>query len=638
MRNKLEEIAQGRETGSKSRETGRASLFAGQWPDPKSRSRALNILSLIGFVAGLALPLLSGNVLRIRAADLGSRLEILPPLGSYVNLAPIDFVGSTSYTTSDKVVTTSYFYWYDVHSGAHMINSDKTDALTDHPPTLTGFSFKSKAWHKTQLLDMMAAGIDVLLPVYWGAPSERIPDMPPKQQSWSFAGIVPLVEARRELLAEGKQPSRIGMFYDTSTLRFNAWRRHIDLTTDYGRRWFYESVRDFFSLIPPKHWAMIDGRPIVFLYSATFAVNHDQSCIEYLRTEFGRDFAGRTPYIVREISWNVESENLYAWGGALGLKNPGAASLGPGYDHSAVPGREPLVVNREDGQFFIRNWERFLRRPSNLVTIETWNEYHEGTDIAASEEYGRDYIELNRKYVDLFKQGFVPPRPRGPYTDARCLSISLQETNREDGLKQIEWADGVTAPATVAGSASRGVQPTTHGGSYIYFRIDDSFKWSVKMNVSIVVEYFDASPGSVGIEFDGSDMNAPFRGAYSSSSRVVGLTGSKTWKSATFPLTDAVLMNSQNGGADFRLNVNAKQFFVRKVQVVRPGLEASIHSTQEGMQLVLYGEPNRSYTIESSPDLNSWMPLRKIHLETCTAPFTDEIARFMNHRWYRASR
>ena len=154
----------------------------------------------------------------------------------------------------------------------------------------------------------------------------------------------PRGDAREALVQACRRPTRIGMFYDTSTLQYNREGRRIDLTTGFGREWFSESVRDFFSLIPPAHWAMIDGKPIVFLYSAGFAAAHDQSCIDYLKAAFARDFGGRVPYVVREISWNVESENVYAWGGALGLKHPGVASLGPGYDHSAVPGRAPLVV------------------------------------------------------------------------------------------------------------------------------------------------------------------------------------------------------------------------------------------------------------------------------------------------------
>ena len=518
------------------------------------------------------------------AAPAAGSSEINPPLGPYVNLKPADFAGASSFTTNDRVVLTPYFYWYDVYSQAHIVNSNGSDALTDHPPTLTGFSYLSHAWHKTQLTDMIDAGIDVLMPVYWGEPSERIPNRPVGAQPWSYAGIPPLIQAREELLAEGKHPPAIGMFYDTSTLQWNVANRQIDLTTDYGREWFYESVRDFFSLVPPKHWAMIDGKPVVFLYAASFAAKHDQTCINYLRTAFARDFGGRAPFVVREISWQVQTENVYAWGGALGLKNPGVASLGPGYDHSAVPGRVPLVVSREGGAFFELNWVRFLRRPSKLVMIETWNEYHEGTDVAASREYGRQYIELNRKHADQFKLGVRPPRPRGPYSDMKSVSVTLQATNIESGLIQFEGADGATAAAQAGGSTCRTTAPTANPGRYIYFRIDESFKWADLMVADVEIEYFDSAGGSFALEFDGSDPTAPFQGAYTSAKPRVQLGGSNTWKKVKLRLNDAHLANSQNGGADFRLAVSAEPFYIRLVRVIRPGVPTEAGQALHGYQ------------------------------------------------------
>ncbi|HNQ88112.1 MAG TPA: DUF5010 domain-containing protein [Verrucomicrobiota bacterium] len=509
---------------------------------------------------------------------------INPPLGPHVNLAPADFAGSSTFTAADRIVLTPYFYWYDVYTQAHIVNGDGSDALTDHPPTLAGFSYKSKAWHAGQLRDLAEAGIDVLLPVYWGEPSQRIPNQPASAHPWSYAGIPPLVQAREELLSAGERAPALGLFYDTSTLEYNNAGRRIDLTTDFGRQWFYETVRDFYSLVPPKHWAMIEGKPIVFLYAAGFAARHDQSCIDFLRASFARDFGGREPFVVREISWQVQTENVYAWGGALGLKNPGVASLGPGYDHSAVPGRQPLIVDREGGAFFERQWTRFLRKPSLLVMIETWNEYHEGTDVAASREYGRQYIELNRKYVDLFRRGIRPPRPQGPYTDVRSVSVRLQSTNVASGLEQIEHADGVTAPAEVGGSGCRTAVSTEHGGRYIYFRIDDSFKWADPMRVDVEVEYWDAASGSFRIEFDGSDTNAPFQGAYTATAQSVRLGGTPAWKTASFRLTGAHFGNAQNGGADFRLVVNADPFCVRQVRVIRLGIPAEIGSTVRGWQ------------------------------------------------------
>lgn len=534
--------------------------------------------------AATALPTSSGTRHVQNFSPAAAVPQIKPPLGPHINLTEADFAGSSSFSTNDPVVVTSYFYWYDNASKAHIVDGDGSDALTDHPPTLSGFSYKSTAWHKSQLADMIDAGVDVLLPVYWGAPSER--NATASSHYWSFAGLGPLVSAREEAVREGKAAPRIGMFYDTSTLQYNSWNRHIDLTTDYGREWFYESIRDFFSLIAPTHWAMVNGQPLVFLYSASFAVKHDQSCIDFVRESFARDFGGRTPYIVREISWQVRSENVYAWGGALGLKNPGVASLGPGYNDSAVPGRTPLIVAREDGALFERNWVRFLRNPSKIVAIETWNEFHEATEIADSKEYGRAYIELNRNYADLFRQGVVPPLPRGRYSDAKSVAVRLREVNVEEGLVQFEHADGVTAPATVGGSECRGIVPTQFAGRYIYFRIDDSFKWAASMQANVEVEYFDSLGGKFTLEFDGSDRSAPFQGAYTRSSTSFNLTGTQLWKTGKFSLAGARFLNSQNGGADFRLAISASEFYVRRVKIIRPGVpeEAGqvVHGYQDG--------------------------------------------------------
>jgi hypothetical protein len=423
------------------------------------------------------------------------------------------------------------------------------------------------------------------------------------------------------------------MFYDTSTLQYNAANERIDLTTPHGREWFYESVRDFFSLIPPKHWAMIDNRPIVFLYSASFAVNHDQSCIDYLRACFARDFAEHTPFVVREISWNAQTEQVYAWGGALGLKNPGVASLGPGYDHSAVPGREPLIVPREGGGFFARNWEAFLSRPSKLVMIETWNEFHEGTEIAASREYGRSYLTLNRTYADLFKSGVVLS---GPYIGARLLEISLGTTNRESGLVQFDWPDGVTAATNLGGMDCRAFVPTPFGGRYAYFKVDNSFKWADTMEVLVVLDYFDAGPGQLQFEFDGSDLQAPFQGAYTGSPDVVTLSGSHTWRKAAFALDRARFRNSQNGGADFRLNATAPGFAVERVQLVRPGLKVGGFTATNGFHFTLFGAPGSSLTLETSTTLTNWTELTRVQLSETSVPYTDTGATQYLWRWYRA--
>ena len=102
-------------------------------------------------------------------ADVPADFALPPPPGKYVAAGP-EAVAAPTFHAQSPLVATSYFYWYDAESKAHVLNGDGSDALTDHPPTLADFSYKSVDWHAQQLTDMLAAGIDMLLPVYWGTP------------------------------------------------------------------------------------------------------------------------------------------------------------------------------------------------------------------------------------------------------------------------------------------------------------------------------------------------------------------------------------------------------------------------------------------------------------------------------------
>lgn len=496
----------------------------------------------------------------------GAMNPIPPAFGPHINLTASDFAQGRSYTTEDRIVGTYYFYWYDIETRSHIIDHDGTDAQTTHPATLEDFSYKSVHWHKLQLRDMEAAGIDAALPVFWGAPSEQETNA---GLHWSYAGLPPMVQAREELLQEGRKPPRIGLFYDTSTLQWNRWGYHADLTSDYGRHWFYATIRDFFSCIPPRHWAMIEGKPIVLLYSAGFATKWDQSVIDYAKEQFPKEFGGCVPWIAPQDSWGVKGDSTCAWGGALGFRNPGIGEIGPGYDHSAVPGRTPLVRDREGGRFYEESWLKFLRRPTHFVMIETWNEFHEGTDIAESKEYGRQYIELTRKYADRFKKGWKPTWPKGSFHEAEAVTAEPALPADQCGLTLIQPEDGQMRPGKAADRDAWFGQPFRGaGGCYLYFKVDDSFKQDALMNARLEVEYFDAAPGRLLVEYDGSDTSAPLNGAYTRS-QSVALAGDKRWKNATLRLSAARFLNSQNGGADFRLTAETSQFAVGKLTLKR---------------------------------------------------------------------
>ena len=470
-----------------------------------------------------------------------------------------------SFATKQPLVATSYFYWYDANTGEHLLDGDGTDALTDHPPALAGFSYRNADWHAQQLTDMIDAGIDVALPVYWGVPGGG-------RQQWSNVGIPPLVEARRRLLAKGLRPPAIGMFYDTSTLLYNGLGVHVDLTTAAGRAWFYATVRDFFSLVPPEHRACIDGRPIVLLYAAAFAKNVDDGLLPDLRRRFRETF-GCGLYVVKKPEWPGEADSVYQWGGALMPQLLDTAAIGPGYDHSAVPGREPLVRPRAGGRFYRWAWEKLLAmdpasRPA-MVHVETWNELHEGTEVCETLEYGRQYIELTRRYADLFHARRRIEKPVAPPVPA-VVSVA---PCRLEGLRIVPQAagDGAVEIHTRAGRVAFTTAPNrvSPENRYLYFDADDLFAHDANEPMVVTVGYLDDGAEAMAFEYDSADPNLSGLAQQFRPGWRQAIGGTKAWKQITFTIPHARFAGRANG-CDFRLAAVGGDLTVSHVALRRP--------------------------------------------------------------------
>jgi len=474
--------------------------------------------------------------------------------GEFFPLAGKDHRDAETFELGEPVVGTSYFYWYDIESKAHILDGDGTDALTTHPADMNNISYKRADWHKGQMADMIEAGIDFLMPVFWGVPGQY--------SGWSFEGLGPLVEAHSELEKEGLEPPGIGLFYDTSILKWNGFRRgggnyHVDLTSDFGKDWFYTAMRDFFSFIPPEKWARVSGRPIVFLYAAAFAKAQDPGQFDYVKRRFSEDF-GVEPFIVKAQDWKGTADAIYSWGGAVNgpLIYRRVVGLGPGYDHSAVPGRAPLIVERLDGKTYIDRWTKVLglnpaHRPW-MVHVETWNEWHEGTDVAESREYGRSYIVLTRLFSDMWRSKTHLRLPclygggSGVSWDARkARGLAVRESS----------GDGVWEAAKFAGAGAivSAENPHSSAGRYLYFNVDDAFAFGLyDKTVAVEVAYRDAGCSSFLVEYDSANPNeGQFEGAF----RPVGgvaVGKSDKLKKARFVLEQCRFMNRCNG-TDFRI-------------------------------------------------------------------------------------
>lgn len=493
-------------------------------------------------------------------ADVPADFTLPPPPGEYA-VASTETVATPTFRSPSPLVATSYFYWYDAASKAHVLNHDGTDALTDHPPTLEGFSYKNVDWHAQQLADMRAAGIDVLLPVYWGTPLSR--------NHWSDEGLPPLVAARARLVRQGQTPPAIGMFYDTSTLQHNERGYHVDLTSASGRLWFYGAIRNFWSQIPPRHRAAIDGKPLVFLYASAFAQRVDDQLFPAIREMFRRDF-GADLFLVKMHGWPGEADSEYQWGGALAPQFLDTAGLGPGYDHSAVPGRTPLIRQREDGQFYRRAWQRLLTKPVAsrpwLVHVETWNEFHEGTDICESRQYGRQYIDLTREFADQFRAGIQ--LDRSVLRSAR--RVATASPGESEGLAIAPKPDG-DGPVVQTAVHNRRAWSTTRNRHspttrYLYFDVDDAFLFDTDEPVELTVVYQDAGPPEFRVEYDSSDPQLEGLWQQFRPGPRQAIEGTGQWKEARFVLPH-VRFAGRSNGADFRLAAANEELVIGSVSV-----------------------------------------------------------------------
>lgn len=482
------------------------------------------------------------------------------PPGKHIEASETNLSKDWTFTEDQKLVATYYFYWY----------TQRRPHLTHHPPSKEGFNFRNIEWHMRQLKNMSRAGIDIILPVYWGNTTCK--------DRWSVVGLKKLVQAYDKLEGQNYDLPKIGMFYDTSALEseklIGNWTDKPDLTAQSGKEFFYLMIRDFYSLIPPRMRARIEGKPIVWLYVSSYARDYSQNTIQFVNRKFSKEFGSKDLYIVRESSWTVNTENVYSWGAALeGPKFDGVYTVGPGYDDSAVPDRDTPVRERRGGEYYRDSWKKILaltdKTDNHTVAIETWNEYHEGTEIAPSAEHGKKYLKITKEYVNKFKSEYVPENfPGEKLIEVERASIDFSSGNiRGTGIKYVEWADGKNKLVEEDSSYCLKPKETEYSGKHMYFQVDPLFKKTKNSSeYKLKVEYYDSVYSEFRVQYDSSDYSKPHGGAYKSKD-ILHPLGTLTWGEVTINLDDVNFNGRQNGRADFRILAIGEEICIKSISL-----------------------------------------------------------------------
>ncbi|MHC4443852.1 MAG: hypothetical protein ACYTA5_14745 [Planctomycetota bacterium] len=145
------------------------------------------------------------------------------------------------------------------------------------------------------------------------------------------------------------------------------------------------------------------------------------------------------------------------------------------------------------------------------------------------------------------------------------ISNDLGRFNDPRGLREdpTPTSTGDTIPATIGGRDCR-TNETLDNDKYIYFDIDDDWAYQGdKTEVWVTLEYYDNSTtGYFRCAYDGS-------GGFPTQTSNLDLTGTNTWKTHTWHITDAYFGNRGTSGNDFRIyrSYRSIHFYVDKVSV-----------------------------------------------------------------------
>jgi len=108
---------------------------------------------------------------------------------------------------------------------------------------------------------------------------------------------------------------------------------------------------------------------------------------------------------------NMKLDDLPAWAGkncayavnaARDRQSIACITVIPGYDDTKV--RHPgFKVDRQNGEVYRALWQAALDANPDWVLITSWNEWHEGTEIEPSFEFGDTYLQLTKEYAGRFR-------------------------------------------------------------------------------------------------------------------------------------------------------------------------------------------------------------------------------------------
>jgi len=309
------------------------------------------------------------------------------------NLTPALVSDSTHVTFDSPKVLAFYYPWYGSPGGpsGEWVHWNPYSAHHDsaHEPAAGWYDSKDPETIRRHIREAKAAGIDGFIASWWG---------PYGFEDQAFDVLAEVAEEEEFAITiyyeEADTPTEIvsDLAYFLDRHGSNPSLLQVD-----GRPviFFYVRVTERFSL---AQWGNVLGE-LEDQGHAIFAV------ADGLRSDFLDVFDGIHTYTPvglpeEEAAAQYEAASL----AARAKDRLFAATVIPGYDEAyKVP--TLTYVDREDGETYRTYWTIARGASPHWILITSFNEWHEGTEIEPSVEFGRTYLEITAEQAAAWKSG-----------------------------------------------------------------------------------------------------------------------------------------------------------------------------------------------------------------------------------------
>ncbi len=293
-----------------------------------------------------------------------------------------------------KQVLAFYYPWYGnpatsgrwFHWQGAKNEAPRQSPTLDHP-SLGLYDSHDPAVIRTHVAQMKAAGITALIVSWWGIESFEDKALMAILSAAQGAGL--FVTVYLEQQKDGAAGAARDIAYLTRTYGGHpAW---LQMRARPVLFLYLQALRD----LPARDWRKAAGR--------AFLVG-DVSPRET------HDFAAWAPfmdgihvYVLAPYLKGMTPPQMKAWADRtypVWRRVTGnrlfCATVIPGFDDTSVPGRvvPRPTVGRFDGATYSTLWDAAIRHDADWVVVTSFNEWHEGSEIESSREYGNRYLKL----------------------------------------------------------------------------------------------------------------------------------------------------------------------------------------------------------------------------------------------------